>query len=94
MQGGVDAPQGPLPGEWIGDLLGGVRGHRREVDPEGRQVRRVTVDPANAFGTGLRTGDIEGRQGRVDADHLGPPARQRQREHTGATAEVEDTAGT
>ncbi len=88
----VDAPQRRGPRVVGEEHLRDVRRHRREVDLERGEGRRVAVQPAHALGARLRAGDVERRTRRVEAHHLDAALREQARERPGAAPDVEHSA--
>jgi hypothetical protein len=69
--------------------LGHVPGHGREIDLERRQVRGISVQPADAVGTRLAPGDVEGGGGRVDSDDLQATSGEQAGESSCSAADVQ-----
>jgi tetratricopeptide (TPR) repeat protein len=90
-QRGIYPVQRPVPVRRIDDRLGDVRGHRRQIDLDRRQRRRVCVDPAHTLRPGLGPRHIERSAGRIEADHLQAALGEKQRERPRPTANVQDT---
>jgi hypothetical protein len=89
----VDTPQGSGPLGFVDDRLGDISGHRRQIHLERGQVSRVAVNPAHAFGSRLRTRDVERCLRGIDTGHLQAAFGQQQREGAGPAADIEYAAG-
>lgn len=92
-QGLVEGPQRCRPLLSGQEDLGHVPGHGHQIDLQGRQVRGIFVQPADAVGAGLAPGDAEGGGGRVDGGHLQATSGEQAGERSCSAADVQDGPG-